>query len=251
MAARFRAYLRKRRLDRAARGTVKHLEFLFGTWISDVPLYFKALRHRSMLVERNLHTSESYEQLEFLGDAVLDLIVADLLYERYPKQDEGFMTQMRSKIVRAETLARLAYGLRIHEVIEVGDRVRDQGIETSVNVMSDIFESLIGALYRDRGYDAAFSFVKRVILHELDFTNIEAERDNFKSMLLEYAQGRKLGIPVYRIQDTSGPDHERTYTIQVLVGDAVKGTGIGKSKKKAEQKAAEQALAAFGVDIHS
>lgn len=243
---RFGAYLRKRDLDARTRGIVEHLETIFGTWINDIPLYLKALRHRSILIEHNLHNSESYEQLEFLGDAVLDLIVADLLFERYPKEDEGFMTQMRSKIVRAETLARLAMGLRIQELIEVGDRVRDQGIQTSVNVMSDIFEALIGALYRDRGYAAAFSFVKRAILHELDLTHIEAERSNHKSMLLEYAQGRRLGIPVYRIADVVGPDHIRTYTIDVLVGDHVMGTGIGKSKKKAEQNAAEQALAAFG-----
>jgi ribonuclease-3 len=244
--ARFGAFLRKRSLDARTHGIVGRLESIFDTRIDDIPLYLKALRHRSILVEHNLHNSESYEQLEFLGDAVLDLIVADLLFERYPKEDEGFMTQMRSKIVRAETLARLANGLGIHELIEVGDRVRDQGIQSSVNVMSDILEALIGALYRDRGYAVAFAFVKRAILHELDLTHIEAERSNHKSMLLEYAQSRRLGIPVYRIADVDGPDHLRMYTIDVLVGEHVMGTGIGKSKKKAEQNAAEQALAAFG-----
>lgn len=247
LRARFRSFRRKRELSFKARQTVQKLESILGTWIIEPSLYFRALRHRSKLIESNLHNSESYEQLEFLGDAVLDLIVADLLYKHYPKNDEGFMTQMRSKIVRAETLARLADGLKIGQVIEVGDRVRDQGIESSVNVMSDILEALIGALYLDRGYDAAFTFVRGVILKELDFEQVESERDNFKSILLEYAQARKLGIPVYKIAAMSGPDHEKTYTIQVWVGDEARGSGTGKSKKKAEQKAAEEALASFGV----
>jgi ribonuclease-3 len=249
LLARFRAAQRKRSLEPRARRVVAHLEDIFGTWISNPNLYAMALRHRSKLVESQYKDHESYEQLEFLGDAVLDLIVAELIYNRYPTKDEGFMTQMRSRIVRAEALAQLADTLRLAEVIEIGDRVRDQGIETSVNVMSDIFEALIGALYRDRGFSVVFAFVERVILSEIDFSHIEQERDNFKSLLLEYAQSRKLGTPTYRISDVEGPDHERTYTIQVLIGTEVRGMGTGKSKKKAEQKAAEEALASFGVTI--
>jgi ribonuclease-3 len=251
LIAQFWALQRKKALEPRAKAVIARIETMIGTWIQNPNLYAMALRHRSKLVESDFQDHESYEQLEFLGDAVLDLIVAELIYNRYPTQDEGFMTQMRSRIVRAETLARLAEGLKLAEVIEIGDRVRDQGIETSVNVMSDIFEALIGAIYRDRGFDVVFEFVERVILSEIDFSNIEQERENFKSLLLEYAQSRKLGTPTYRTSAVEGPDHERTYTIQVLIGTDVRGTGTGKSKKKAEQKAAEEALASYGQSIPS
>lgn len=247
LIARYRASQLKKDLPPRAKKVISRIEEIIGTWIGNPNMYAMALRHRSKLVESEFQDHESYEQLEFLGDAVLDLIVAELIYNRYPKQDEGFMTQMRSRIVRAETLAMLADKLKLAEIIEIGDRVRDQGIENSVNVMSDIFEALIGAVYRDRGFPVVFAFVERVILSEIDFSNIEQERDNFKSLLLEFAQSHKLGTPTYRTSEVEGPDHDRVYTIQVLIGTEVRGMGTGKSKKKAEQKAAEDALASYGL----
>ncbi len=241
-----RAWFAKRGLDPRTRRRIRQIEALTGFRMVEPVLYFRALRHRSKLAESNLKDHESYEQLEFLGDAVLDLIVGEMIFARYPDKDEGFMTQMRSRIVRAETLAELAERLGLHDAMEVGDRVRDQGIETSVNALSDVFEALIGALYRDRGFNAAFTFVDRVISREIDFRQMEDERDNFKSLLLEYAQARKLGAPSYRVARIEGPDHERNYTVEVVIANEVRGTGTGKSKKKAEQRAAEMAWQLLG-----
>jgi ribonuclease III len=237
-----RSWLVKRSLDPASRLKIDFIEELTGFPVIEPGLYLRALRHRSRIVETNLRSNESYEQLEFLGDAVLDLIVTEIIYDRYPSQNEGFMTQMRSRIVKGETLAMISSSMKISSIIEVGDRVRDQGIESSSSVLADIFEALLGALYRDHGYVAARNFVAAQIEQYIDFDQLETEKDNFKSILLELAQSRKLPPPIYQVVNLSGPDHDRTFEIQVMLNNTPLGKGIGKNKKKAEQIAARESL---------
>jgi ribonuclease-3 len=242
MVDRLKSWLIKRSLDTETLRKINHIERITGTYTSNHTLYLKALRHRSKLVESNLRHTESYEQLEFLGDAVLDLIVSEVLFDRFSTRNEGFMTQMRSRLVKGDTLALFSKELGLQDIMEVGNRVKDQGIETSTSVLADIFEALLGALYRDRGYEAARNFVIKVIEDNLDLDQLEGEKDNYKSILLEYAQARKMSAPIYEIVNVSGPDHEKEFEIQVIINDTAYGKGEGRNKKKAEQIAAKETL---------
>lgn len=223
---------------------IRFLEQLIGESIDHPHLYLKALRHRSSLA--NSHSgykeSDSYEQLEFLGDAVLDLIVTEILFERFPQENEGFMTKLRSKVVKGSTLAKFSKKLKLSQVIEVGERVKGQGIEFSTSVLADIFEALIGAMYKDKGYKKTYNFVLTIIDRYIDLQRLVQTQDNFKSMLLEYAQAQRMSLPEYNVITETGPEHDKTFEVQVLVNGKKAGVGSGKNKKSAEQDAARSAL---------
>ncbi|MEX0773565.1 MAG: ribonuclease III [Balneolales bacterium] len=243
MFRRIRAYFNKKgALDSVSAQKIAFLEKVIGSRIRKPLFFLKALRHRSSLIEKKLDPTESYEQFEFLGDAVLDLVVSDIIFERYPTEDEGFMTQLRAKLVNGKTLAGLARKLELASVIEVGKRVRDQGIEHSEGVLADTFEALVGALYTEKGYASTYTFVSKIYERYTDLDELILSEDNYKSRLLELAQAKKQSIPVYEILSETGPPHQKKFEVIVRVGGEVKGSGSGKSKKKAEQKAAKTAL---------
>lgn len=242
MLRRIRAYFKKGALDPVSAQKIAFLEKVIGTRIRKPLFFLKALRHRSSLIEKNLDLTESYEQFEFLGDAVLDLAVSDIIFQRYPAEDEGFMTQLRAKLVNGATLAELARKFDLGSVIEVGSRVRDQGIEHSEGVLADSFEALVGALYTEKGYATTYTFVHDIYERYIDLDELILAEDNYKSRLLEFAQAKKQSIPVYETLSETGPSHQKKFEVQVKVGGEVKGIGSGKSKKKAEQKAAKEAL---------
>lgn len=205
-------------------------------------LFLKALRHRSIVDGDKYESHETYERLEFLGDAVLDLIVTEILYEKYPTENEGFLTKLRAKIVRGDTLYKLAMQLRLNEVLEVGERAAGQGIELSKSVLSDVFEALIAAFYISYGYEKVYCFVLKTIEDHLDIKKIEKKIDNHKSLLMEYSQSERLPLPRYEVLSEKGPGHDKTFNVAVYISDKKMGHGIGKSKKEAEQKAAKMAL---------
>lgn len=238
---RIRAWWLQRGLEPTDRDRITFLCECFGEHIVAPSNYLKALRHRSKLIDGDLNDSDSYERLEFLGDSVLDLIITEILFERFSGKDEGFMTQMRSKLVKGDVLAGYSRQLGLPNVVELGDRARGQGIEHSTSILGDIFEAIIGALYKDRGYAATRRFVERVIDNHLDIMEVAAYDDNYKSILMEFAQARKMKIPVYRVIHEDGPAHNRTFVVEVIVGDQKAGEGSGKSKKIAEQEAARVA----------
>lgn len=242
MITSIRAFFKKKSLDKTSSSIIAQLEKKIGTKITRPELFLRALRHRSYIIERKLESTESYEQLEFLGDAVLDLIVSDIIFERYSSQDEGFMTQLRSKLVKGEHLAKLGSYLKLESIIQVGHRVKNQGIEQSKSVQADIFEAVIGALYKDAGYDKTYNFVSSLFDSYIDLDSLIASKDNYKSMLLEYAQANKMAIPEYEVVEESGPGHDKTFRVQVIVNGTICGQGVGKNKKKAEQLAAREAL---------
>jgi len=237
-----RSYFSKKSLDSISRGKLTLIESVTGTSIQNPQIYLRALRHRSSLIESNLSNYESYEQLEFLGDAVLDLIVTEILFEKFPKHDEGFMTKLRSKLVKEDTLAELAVKLNFHEVVEVGERVKGQGIELKKSVLCDVFEAILGALYIDAGMGAAQCFVKSVYEDHIDIMAISNKHDNYKSLLLEFAQAKRMSVPEYKVVNESGPDHDKTFEIEAIVNNKILGYGKGKNKKMAEQAAAMEAL---------
>jgi ribonuclease III len=226
---------------------VKHLsklESVLGFRIpeKEEPVYKKALRHRSKVDGKKFEKIDSYERLEFLGDSVLDLIVTEILYERFPLETEGFLTKIRAKIVRGETLADLSGKLKLDELIQIGDRAQGQGVEYSKSVLADVFEALIAAIYLTKGYKQAFEFVREKLDAHLDLSKVVEQNDNYKSILLEFTQAEKMSLPKYNILSEYGPGHNKTFSVSVSIDSVVYGKGKGKSKKQAEQKAAKKAL---------
>ena len=247
MLEKIKAYFNKNKeLPAENKKRIEKLERIIGVKIDNPFLFVRALRHRSILADESFSSTDSYERLEFLGDAVLDLIVTEIIFEKYPDENEGFLTKLRAKIVKGDALADYARNLNISEVLVIGERAQGQGIEFSKSVLSDVFESLIGALYIDSGYEAASSFVTRIIREQVDFEQITNTLDNYKSLLLEYAQAHKLEIPTYEVVSEEGPGHDKTFEVRVLVDNQERGQGRGKSKKEAEQQAARRALKSFG-----
>jgi len=218
------------------------LEGIIGTKIDSPHIYIRALRHRSTLEDDNFSSTDSYERLEFLGDAVLDLIVTEVIFDLFPDKNEGFLTKLRAKLVKGDTLAMYARNLQLSSLMLLGKRVRGQGVEESKSVLADVFEALIGALYLDLGYAPTSQFVREIIEEYVDFNDMISSLDNYKSLLLEFAQARGMEIPTYNVISEEGPGHDKTFGVEVLVDNKPMADGKGKSKKEAEQKAARKAL---------
>ncbi len=243
----FRSLFAKKSKDTAASHDERiiQLEKILGLKIEDTSLFQRALRHRSMLTQEQYAKYDSYERLEFLGDAVLDLIAAEILFNKYPKKDEGFLTKIRAKLVKGETLATFSTQLGLEELMEMGERAGNTKISNSI--MADVFESIVAAIYITKGYSSSFQFVEYVFDKFVSFEELIHTVDNYKSALLEYTQAERLPLPSYKTINESGPGHNRTFEVTVFVGEDDLGTGIGKSKKKAEQLAAEAALQSLGL----
>lgn len=219
----------------------------FSIPIKDQSVFNQAIRHRSIVDNEQYESYETYERLEFLGDAVLDLIVTEILFEKYPTENEGFLTKLRSKIVKGDTLATIAENLELHKALEVGERSTGQGIELSKSVMADVYESIIAAIYISKGYSFTYNFVLSNVNRYLDFETIENKIDNFKSVLMEYYQSESASLPTYKVLSEEGPGHDKTFIVAVYFDDEKLGEGVGKSKKKAEQQAAKKAIELLGI----
>lgn len=228
---------------------LKTLENSLGFSIppKDRPVFIQAFRHRSIVDSELYESHETYERLEFLGDAVLDLIVTEILFEKYPTQNEGFLTKLRSKIVKGDTLAEIAENLEFHRVLEVGERSSGQGIEFSKSILADVYESVVAAIYISKGYSFTFSFVLSNVNRFLDFKTLENKIDNYKSVLMEHCQSENASLPVYKIISEEGPGHDKTFQVAVYFEGEELGSGTGKSKKKAEQAAAKIAIEKLDV----
>lgn len=200
-----------------------------------------ALTHRSVSAEDP--SREDNERLEFLGDAVLQLVVTDLLYHEYPRLAEGQMAKVRAAVVSRPTLAAIARGLGIGEHIELAAGEERTGGREKDSILGDAVEAIIGAVYLDAGLEASRTLILR------HWSGVISERakspgvKDYKTRLQEHL-ARDSHKPVYSVQGT-GPDHERTFTARVAVEGTELGVGIGRSKKAAEQAAAQEALAAL------
>lgn len=232
----------EKKLSPKLKKRIERLERIIETPVDNPFIYVQALRHRSTLVENDFGPTDSYERLEFLGDAVLDLIVTEIIFDLFPEKNEGFLTKLRAKLVKGDTLAMFAQKLQLNELMLLADQVQGQGIENSKSILADVFEALIGALYLDAGYKPASEFVRKIIDRHIDFNTITTTLDNYKSLLLEFAQARQMKIPTYSLVSERGPGHDKTFEIEVYVDEIPIAKGEGKSKKEAEQNAARKAL---------
>jgi ribonuclease-3 len=214
---------------------VKILGFLPG----NRRLYEIAFIHRSASAALKNGQMINNERLEYLGDAILDAIIADYLYARFPDQDEGFLTQLRSKIVKRKQLNKLAFSLGISSFLIS----RTNAQQTRVNLLGNAFEALIGAIYLDKGYRRTKLFMTRKILGKyLDIERLARKESDFKSRIIEWAQKNKQEISFVSHEETLPDSHETYFSSRVILVDTELGTGTGYSKKDAEQKAAEEAL---------
>lgn len=218
------------------------LEERIGYVIKYRAYFLQALTHRSYLQFVNDPTMLSNERLEFLGDAVLDLVIGEYLYREFHSLPEGELTKLRSRLVSGTSLARHANDMGLGQFMLLSTSAFNALERGSVTLLADAYEAVIAAIYLDGGMSAARDFVyKQIITHSRRDELLHSDT-NYKSMLLEYAQGKKLGVPRYITVNEEGPNHARMFTVEVLVAGVVQGDGQGRSKKEAEQMAAKLAV---------
>lgn len=208
----------------------------------DKTLLQRALTHRSYINENPDYPLEDNERLEFLGDAILDFITAEYLYHRFPEMSEGQLTNLRSALVRTERLASFAAQLNLGQYLFLGRGEEDNGGRERVAILCDAFEALVGALYLDKGSEAARQFVKPIIEPALKEILASAAEKDAKSLLQELAQSYYQVTPTYRTIDERGPDHAKQFTVEAMIANKSYGRGQGFSKQTAAQAAAQEAL---------
>jgi ribonuclease III len=214
-----------------------------GLHFADLSLLQQAMTHRSYVNEHSDNDLIDNERLEFLGDAIIDFVVGDMLYQRFPVITEGELTRLRAALVRTESLAVLAQQCGIGETLRMGKGEEASGGRERPNNLCGAFEALIGALYLDQGLEAVRAFVMPQVNPLLENVIAEASDKDARSLLQEWSQAQHNLTPVYRTVSEAGPDHEKEFTVEVLVGEHAVGTGVGRSKQSAAQAAARAALA--------
>lgn len=220
----------------------KELEKRLGVRFKDPALLEKAMVHRSYLNEKPESNLESNERLEFLGDAVLSVVVASRLYADFPEKGEGSLTELRASLVQRRTLARAAGRLGLGDHLFLGRGEEGAGGRRRPTNLAAVFEAIVGAVYLDRGLRQTQSFITRALAEELEIIRSHGVPTDPKSRLQILVQSRRLKLPEYRTLGIEGPDHSKMFTIEVYVNGEVLGRGRGKSKQQAEREAARRAL---------
>ena len=226
---------------------LNELEAAVGVRFNDRALLQRAFVHRSYLHEADEETElRDNQRLEFLGDAVLSFIVSELLFRRYPERREGDLTNLRSALVKRETLSRFAKELRLGDYLLLGRGEEENGGRGRHTTLCDTYEAFIGAFFLDQGTAALRKFVEPRLMAEIDRVAPHALTKDPKSRLQEWVQAAMGQTPRYKTVHTEGPDHARLFTRQVTIGKKPIGVGQGQSKQEAEQAAAAMALFRLG-----
>ena len=215
---------------------------LVGFKPKNIELYKNAFVHKS--IAKDLET-DSYERLEFVGDSVIGLIVASYLYEKYPKENEGYLTRIRTKIVCSKGLSQLASILKLDQYVKMNSKAMSQEWNKNPRILEDTFEALMGAFYLDKGIEPCKKFLIRLIEKHLESSDLETDT-NYKDILMKFVQMRQMKCPVYTVTNTLGPDHAKKYIVQISINNRKVCEGTDKSKKQAEQNAAYLALKCIG-----
>ena len=222
---------------------IRQLKHILGFTPKNYKLYQLALIHKSASGQFSEDHNINNERLEFLGDAILDAIVAEQLYNQFPGQDEGFLTQLRSKIVNRDTLKRIAIKMGIDNMV-IARMTKDN----HKSLYGDTLEALIGATYLDRGYKKTRKFVlKRILNYHVNLDRLSALEVDFKSRIIEWGQKNKKDINFTCQEQLNGSEKIPVFISHLLVFDDIVGMGMGKSKKEAEQNAARQAIQKIGL----
>ncbi len=227
---------------RRAPVNLKALEARMEYAIRHPDIFIQALKHRSYVSLSNEARIDSYERLEFLGDAALNLVVSEYLFQRFPEHEEGDLTKSKALLVNKRVLAQRADRLGLGEFVLISDGEEKSGGRSRVSILADVLESILGAILIDGGYDHARRFVLTHVLNDIDTILVDEDNHNYKGELLEFTQSHDRGMPSYALVSQSGPEHQKEFTVEVLVQDEVLGVGHGRTKKDAEQLAAREAL---------
>ncbi|TAK32124.1 MAG: ribonuclease III [Chloroflexota bacterium] len=225
------------------------LQSALGIEFDDIRILQQSLVHRSYINENPDYPLASNERLEFLGDAVLGFLVAEYLYRSFPELSEGQLTQLRSSVVRMESLARIARGLNLGEYLYLGKGEESSGGRQRQLILADSLEAVIGAVFLDAGLSVTGELVLRLVQQEIDNAIAQKISKDFKSRLQEVAQRRWQLTPVYRTIAALGPDHAKQFVVEAIVGENALGKGTGRNKQAAEQEAARLALQSLGEEV--
>jgi ribonuclease III len=227
----------------------EELQSIINIEFKNKDLLRQAFVHSSYLNENPELALTDNERLEFLGDAVLNLVVAETIFNRFPSLSEGRLTEIRVSLIREETLAQLAAGLELGEYLSLAKGEENSGGRNKQSNLADTFEALIGAIFLDFDLEAARSFIAPRIEHYLSDLSPVPTAKNYKGHLQEYFQTEYKQLPLYRLVDTSGPDHDRNFIVEVVLDGKVLGRGDGKNKKAAEMNAARTACDQLGIKV--
>ena len=223
----------------------KELDYqtVLGVRFHDPGLLTQALTHRSYVNEfSDDEVLNDNERLEFLGDAILDIIVADMLYRRFPDVSEGELTQLRAALVRTESLAAIGSRFAIGEHLRIGHGEEISGGRERITILCRAFEAVVGAMYLDQGMKTVEDFVMPSLLEMLDHVIENNLHIDARSELQERIQARLSITPLYRVAGADGPDHAKEFRVEVTIGESIIGKGVGTSKRSAAQDAARDAL---------
>lgn len=221
-----------------------------GFEFENIELLITAFTHRSYMNEHKKSAKEHNERLEFLGDAVLELVVTEYLYGHY-SEPEGILTSWRSALVRTESISEAGANLKFDDLLRLSRGEKRGSERARQQILANTFESVTGAIYLEKGYDAAKEFITKNILSKLEGILTSGSWRDSKSRLQEVAQSIDGHTPSYRVLEEVGPDHDKIFTLGVYVGAKLMGQGTGPSKQMAQQKAAEAALAKYATQQSS
>lgn len=213
----------------------------------NIGLLVTAFTHRSYVNEHKKTTKEHNERLEFLGDAVLELVVTEYLYGNY-SEPEGILTNWRSSLVRTESISAAAARFGFESMLRLSRGEKRGTDRARAQILANSYEAVVGALYLDKGFEACKLFITKSILVTFDEILKTGSWMDPKSHLQEVAQSQEASTPVYKVLNEEGPDHEKTFTIGVFINGQLRGTGVGPSKQIGQQKAAEAALKTFTTE---
>ncbi len=225
---------------------IEKLEEVLGVYFKDRDILRSAITHRSYLNEHREATWDHNERLEFLGDAVLELVVTEYLFKKYPDKPEGDLTAVRAALVNTNSLSDTSKGLNIDNYLLMSKGESKDTGRARQYILANAFEACIGAIYLDQGYEVAQKFIATNLFSKTDEIVEKKLWQDAKSRFQECAQEHNSVTPTYETVDQEGPDHDRVFTVAVFLGKDKVSEGRGRSKQEAEQKAAEEALAVKG-----
>ena len=209
--------------------TRDEIENILNMRVRDITLYQEALLHKSAVKLYN--ASRSNERLEFVGDSVLNFIIAKYLYDNYPNENEGFMTKLRTRLVSGKCLSQIAKNMGLQHHIRMNEKALRQTWNENARILEDALESLIGAIYLDQGLYITIQFIVSQMRQNVDFDEILTDT-NYKDILMRYTQMKGIKLPVYNLIHEDGPNHSKSFMVEVIVDDNSIGNGYGKSKNQ-------------------
>jgi ribonuclease III len=236
-----RKYFSDQKLKENFLESISIIKKSLGITFRDKSYLLKGLTHSSY-IELYPELIKSNERLEFLGDSVLNMVVADYLFQKYPEEEEGFLTKKRSMLVNRERLYITAENIGLQNWIMYNHKYLRDSLEGLQTILADGLEAFIGALYLDKGLEVTKQFIIKNVIHSFEEDEMFLVDTNYKGQLLELTHAKRLSSPRYVLKSEEGPPHKKEFTINVYIGDNFYGTGLGRSKKAAEQEASRVAL---------